>query len=224
MDFFRNTQLSGAQVRTDGTARPRCFSLVGLAASAFFIFVGCEQHLMTDYRALGQAGMSSASIEQLKKLNTSDTETAQLTSAKEAGITDSTCVELVGAAHQHKKPFTTDQVISLDKAGFSEQRIVEIAKADKLEVISDDAITLRLIGLSDPTVQILLQRRLRDQPTLSSGEIARLKNTDLTEKQIMERINRGMSDEQAEKEVAAREKARNHYGTGFVRVRDSRRR
>jgi hypothetical protein len=68
-------------------------------------------------------------------------------------------------------------------------------------------------------LQTLLQRHLQNQPTLSSGEIARLKNTGLTESQVLERINQGMTDEQAEKEVVARETARNHYGTGFVRVR-----
>ena len=76
-----------------------------------------------------------------------------------------------------------------------------------------------LIGLSDPTVQMLLQRHLHDQPTLSSGEIARLKNVGLTESQVLERINQGMTDEQAEKEVKTREKARNHFGTGFTRIR-----
>jgi hypothetical protein len=68
-------------------------------------------------------------------------------------------------------------------------------------------------------VQTLLQRHLQNQPTLSSGEIARLKNTGLTEGQVLDRINQGMTDEQAEKEVVARETARNHSGTGFVRVR-----
>ena len=71
-------------------------------------------------------------------------------------------------------------------------------------------------------MQTLLQRHLQGQPTLSSGEIARLKNTGLTESQILERINQGMSDEQAEKEVVARETARNHYGTGFVHIRGRR--
>jgi hypothetical protein len=187
------------------------------------VLAGCGHHPLTDYRPLVQVGMSSASIEQLKKLDVSDAETLQLVSAKQAGITDETCIALVDAAHQHRRAFTSaDAVNSLARAGFGEPQILDIAHVDKLDTMSGDAVTLRLIGLSDSTVQILLQRHLQDQPTLSSGEIARLKNTDLTESQILERINRGMTDEQAEKEVIARETARNHYGTGFVRIRGHR--
>ena len=78
---------------------------------------------------------------------------------------------------------------------------------------------LRLIGLSDSTVQAVLQRDLQGQPTLSSAAIGRLKNTGLTEKQILERINEGVTDEQAQKEEASREAVRNHPHTDFVRAR-----
>jgi hypothetical protein len=181
---------------------------------------GCGHHPLTDFRPLVTAGMSSASIERLKKLNTADAETLQLVTVKQAGVTDETCVALVGAARQRQRAFTSaDAVVSLVGAGFAEPQVLQIARADKLDSLSGDAVTLRLIGLSDATLQTLLQRHLQNQPTLSSGEIARLKNTGLTESQVLERINQGMTDEQAEKEVVARETARNHSGTGFVRVR-----
>jgi hypothetical protein len=63
---------------------------------------------------------------------------------------------------------------------------------------------------------------LKGQRTMSSAEIGRLKNTGLTEKQILERINNGMTDAQADKEAALREATRNHSGTGFKRVRGRR--
>jgi hypothetical protein len=44
----------------------------------------------------------------------------------------------------------------------------------------------------------------------------------LTERQILERVNQGMTDAQADKEATAREAARNHSGTGFVRLRGRR--
>jgi hypothetical protein len=131
----------------------------------------------------------------------------------------------VSSAHQHQHPFASaDAVTSLAGAGFSEPQILQIARLDKLDTLSGDAVTLRLIGLSDSMVQTVLQRRLQDRPTLSSAEIARLKNTGLTETDILQRIDRGMDDNQAEKEVRARETARNHYGTGFVSIRGRRRR
>jgi hypothetical protein len=192
-------------------------------AGLLLVAAGCSHHPLTDYRPLVKVGMGSATMEQLKKLDTSDAETLQLVSAKQAGITDDTCVALVSAAHQHRRSFTSAEAVnSLAGAGFAEPQILEIARLDKLDTLSGDAVTLRLIGLSDSTVQTLLQRHLEDQPTLSSGEIARLKNVGLTESQVLERINQGMTDEQAEKEIKARETARNHYNTGFTHIRGRR--
>ena len=180
---------------------------------------GCKKHILTDYRPLDRAGMWSSSIEQLKALNASDEEIVQLVKLKQVGITDDTCVALISAAHAHQHLFTSaESVANLEHASFAEPEILEIARADQLDTISTEAVMLRLVGLSDVTVQKLLHRRMQGQPTLSSAEIGRLKNVGLTEKQILERINQGMTDQQAEKEATAREKARNHSNTGFVRI------
>jgi hypothetical protein len=220
MTLHGNLHWWRARVRTV----PANLSLLALVmACALALSSGCGRHLLTDYRPLVNAGMSSASIEQLKKLDTSDAETLQLVSAKRAGITDYTCVTLVSDAHQHHHFFASAEAVTgLAGAGFREPQILQIASVDKLDRLSGDAVTLRLIGLSDSTVQTVMQRRLQDQPTLSSAEIARLKNTGLTETQILQRINRGMDDDQADKEVLARETTRNHNGTGFVRIRGRR--
>ena len=182
--------------------------------------VGCKQHLLTDYRPLDQSGMWSSGLEQLKTLNTSDSEVAQLVKVKQARLSDDACVALVAAAHERKHPFTSgDSAANLASAGYSEDEILEIARADQLDAISGDAVALRLIGLSDGFVQFVLKRRLRGQSTLGTPQIARLKNTGLSETQILDKIKAGMTDAQADREVAAREAARNHAGTGFVRVR-----
>jgi hypothetical protein len=180
---------------------------------------GCHQHPLTDYRPLDQAGMWSEGIERLKALNTSDTEVAQIVKLKQARVTDETCVSFVQAAHAKQHLFTSaDSTLNLLSAGYSEPEILEFARADQLDSISGDAVMLRLIGLSEATVQALLHRRLQGLPTLGSAEIARLKNTGLTEKQILERVDKGLTDAQAEKEVVTREAVRNHSHTDFVRV------
>ena len=220
MALHRNLPSGIARVRTVPT---NLALLAFVMACNLALSSGCGHNVLADYRPLVNAGMSSTSIEQLKKLDTSDSEMVQLVSAKQAGITDYTCVTLVSAAHQHHHLFANaEAVTSLAGAGFLEPQILQFASVDKLDTLSGDAVTLRLIGLSDPTVQILLQRRLQNQPTLSSAEIARLKNTGLTENEILQRINHGMDDNQAEKEIRARETARNHYGTGFVSIRGRR--
>jgi len=180
---------------------------------------GCQQHPLTDYRPLDKAGMWSSAIEQLKRLNVSDVEVAQLVKLKQAGVTDETCVALVQAAHDKKHPFgSADSALNLFGARYTESQVLEFARADQVDSISGDAVMFRLIGLSDATVQTLLRRRLQGVPTLGSDQIARLKNTGLTEKQILDRIEQGMTDEQANREVTVREAVRNHSNTGFVRV------
>lgn len=199
------------------------YKLIFLAVLLFRVS-GCEKHPLTDYRPLDEAGMWSSNVEQLKKLNTSDLEVAQLVRLKQAGISDDACITLVTGAHQRQRLFTSaDSAINLTRAGYGEPVILEIAKTDQLDTISGDAVMLRLVGLSDSAVDWILHRRLKGQPTMSSAEIGRLKNTGLTEKQILERINQGMTDAQADKEAKLREATRNHANTGFVRTHGARR-
>jgi hypothetical protein len=191
--------------------------LVVYAGLCALLLAGCKSHPLTDFRPLDQAGMWSDAIENLKKLNVSDAEVAQVVKLKQAGLQDETCVELVNEAHLHKHFFNSaESVRNLIGAGFSEPEVLEIAKVDKLDSISGDAVMIKLTGLSDATVQLILRRELKGQRTLSSDEIAKLKNTGLTEKQIVERIESGMTDEQAEKEVQARDRALTR--SGFVRI------
>jgi hypothetical protein len=191
-----------------------------LLGACVLLAAGCHQHPLTDYRPLDQAGMFSSDIEQLKGLNVSDPEIAQIVKLKHAGLSDDTCVDLVSTAHARKHLFiSAESASNLAGAGFTEQQILDIAHADQLDAISIDAVTLKLIRLSDSTVQLVLQRHLDGLPVMASAEISRLINTGLTERQILERINSGMTDAQAEKEIHARESARNHKDTSFVRVR-----
>lgn len=168
--------------------------------------------------------MWSSNVEQLKALNTSDAEVSELAKMKQAGVSDDACVALIADAHDHRHPFASgDAAVNLAHAGYGEPVILEIAKADQLDNLSTDAVMLRLVGLSDSTVNLILRRRLRGQRTMSSAEIGRLKNTGLTEKQILERINAGETDAQADQEARARETVRNHSNTGFTREHGRRR-
>ena len=191
---------------------------------SFTFLVGCKSHPLTDYRPLDKAGMWSSTMEDLKKLNVNDAEIAQLVSLKKAGVSDDMCLSLVQAAHDHQHPFAgATSAANLNHAGFSDEQILGIARNDQLDALSGDAVMLRLVGLSDSNIQMILQRRMKGLTTMSSAEIGRLKNTGLTEKEIMARIQNGMTDAQADAEAAAREKARAHSGTGLVRVRGRRR-
>jgi hypothetical protein len=189
-----------------------------LALGLLAFLVGCQSHPLTDYRPAAEAAVFSGTIEDLKKLNTSDAEVAEVVRLKKAGLNEDTIVALVRIAHEHQHPFVaTDPVKNLAGANFAESQILEIAQTDKLDTIGNDAVMLHVIGLSDPTVQLLLQRRLKNIPTMSVGTIADLKNTGLTEREILYRIQRGMTDAQGETEAAARKRTQAH-NTGFTRI------
>jgi hypothetical protein len=191
----------------------------------FALAVGCHQHPLMDYRPLDQAGMNSSVIDRIKTFNISDSELQQLVRLKGAGVSDDTCVVLISTAHDRKHAFSSaDSVANLFNARYTESDVVTFAQADKLDSISGDAVMLRLIGLSDPMVTAILQRDLQGLPTISSAAIGRLKNTGLTEKQILERIAQGITEQQAETEANSREAARNHAHTDFVAQRGRRQR
>src|SRR6266478_524023 len=134
------------------------YKLFLLGVLALLRVGGCDKYLLTDYRPLDKAGMWSSSVEELKKLNTSDAEVAQLVKMKQAGVSDDTCVALISNAHERKYLFTSaDSAVNLSRAGYSDAVILENAKKDQLDIISGDAVMLRLIGLSDGAVDKILQ-------------------------------------------------------------------
>jgi len=180
---------------------------------------GCQSHVFADYRPLDQAGMWSENLQAMKKLKLSDTEIAQVVSLKNAGNSDTLCLGLVQAARAHQHPFTSAAAAnSLHGANFADEQILAFAERDKLDSISTEAVMLRLLELSDSSIDNILRRRMNGLPTLSSAEIGRLKNTQLSEKEIMARIQSGMTDAQADAEASMRERNRAHSGTGFTRV------
>jgi hypothetical protein len=189
-----------------------------------FLAAGCEQKPKINYLPLTQSGFSSSTISALKKLGITDTEIPQILKLQTSGLSDDTTLALVTIAHAHRHLFNSgDAAGNLIGAGYTEQDVLSMAKNDQLDAISTEAITLKLIGLSQANVQLLVSRHLQGLPTLSSAEISRLKNTGLTEPQIMQRVDQGMTDDEAEKEVVAREAKRNHANTDFVRYRGRRR-
>jgi hypothetical protein len=167
--------------------------------------------------------MWSSSVDQLKNLNVTDLEIVQLAKLKRVGASDDLCLALFKAARdQHHDFSNADAAIRLSQAGYSDEQILEMARSDQIDILSGEAITLKLIGLSNPTVQAIIHHRISGLPTLTSAQIGRLKNTGMSEKQILDLVNRGLSNDQAEKLIVSREANRNHSNTGFVRNRGRR--
>ncbi|MGC2769390.1 MAG: hypothetical protein WB607_28090 [Candidatus Acidiferrum sp.] len=184
------------------------------------VLAGCQKQAKVDYASLDQSGMWSSSLDEVKAMKPSSTEIAQLTKLKQASASDDLCLALLKAARAHNHEFTSaDSAIDLSRASYSDAQILEMAQSDQIDILSGEAVTLKLIGLSNPTVQDIIHRRIQGLPTLTSEQIGRLKNTGMSEKQILDTVNQGLSDQQAETLIAEREALRNHSNTGFVRVR-----
>lgn len=186
---------------------------------------GCEKKPQRDYSALDQSGMFSTTIDELKNLKVTESEVVQLAKLKQAGASDELCMSLFKAAHGLNHDFASgESAVMLSRAGYSDAQILEMAQSDQIDMLSGEAITLKLIGLSNATVQEIIHRRIQGLPTLTSAQIGRLKNTGMSEKQILDTIDRGMTNSDAEKLIAQREASRNHANTNFVRNQGRRRR
>jgi hypothetical protein len=195
---------------------------VSLFMFAVFVSAGCQKHVLTDYRPLDQAGMWFGKVQELKALNTDDTEVAQIVLLKKEGISDDTCVQLISTAHARKHDFASSEaVVNLYRGGFTEPEILDLASTDRIDSLGLEAVTLRLIGLSNAIVLEILHRKIKGIPTLSGPVIARLKNDGMSDAQVLERIRQGMTDAQGEQQAAALEHYRNK--TGFVHTRGRKR-
>jgi hypothetical protein len=184
---------------------------------------GCDHFRSADVRPLDQSGMWYQKVEELKALKVSDAEVAELTQLKQSGISDNACIELVSLARVQKHPFAdSEPILQLFRAGVSEPHILELARLKQIPTWAGEAVTLRLTGLSDDVVLAVAHRRAAGLPVLTGAVIGRLKNAQFSQAQILQFINGGMTDKQAEADITARQYALAPHG--FSRVHGRRRR
>lgn len=184
---------------------------------------GCQKKPEIDFSPLDESGMWSSSLAEIKKMKVSSSEIAQLTALKKFGAGDEFCLALFKAARDHNHDFTSgDSAVALSRAGYSDAQILNMAQADKIDILSNDAVMLKLLGLSNSTVQTIIERRVQGLPTLTSEQIGRLKNTGMSERKILELVDQGLAGPHAEAEITKLEASRDHAHTDFVHVRGRR--
>lgn len=184
---------------------------------------GCGRFGSADVRPLDQSGMWYARVEELKALKVTDAEVAELTQLKQAGVSDAACLELISLARLHKQPFAdSESILQLYRAGVTEPHILELARLKQIPSWAGEAVTLRLTGLSDDVVLAVARRRASGLPVLTGAMIGGLKNAQYTQSQILQFINAGMTDQQAERDITIRQYSLAPHG--FTRIRGRRRR
>jgi hypothetical protein len=186
-------------------------------------FSACKKAQQPNTESLDQSGMWSNSVDELQTLHVSNAEIGELTKAREAGLSDPSCVTLIKLARSRQKPFADGEAIAdLLSAGSSEQTVLELARLNQLGLWAGEARILRLAGLSDKVILAVARRRSQNLPVLSGEKISELKNAGASEATILDFVQKGITDEQASQYIAQRERAAG--GHGFVYQRHRRKR
>jgi hypothetical protein len=114
--------------QSTGPLLPTCNAYTGIMRKSLlllsvlgFALAGCKAKPKIDYTALDQSGMWSTNLAQIKKMNVSGAEVAELTKLKRTGASDDLCLSLLKAARDHNHEFTSgDSVIELSSAGYTD--------------------------------------------------------------------------------------------------------
>lgn len=195
-------------------ARPRLSHLVAVCALAWLLALGgCKRFRHTDTQPLYQSGLWSDTIQRLQNLSVTDGEVAELIKVHQAGLSDDGCVQLIKLARSRQKVFGEgDDIAGLLSSGISEPNVLELARLGQLGAWAVDAQGLKLAGYSDQIVMAVARRRAAGQATLSGSSLVELKNTGLSQPQILGLINKGLTDEQAGELVAMHQQTELPHG------------
>jgi hypothetical protein len=204
------------------TPRSTALVLLGVAVAMAFLASSCKRVHPTNTQPLDQAGLSFRAIEELRALDITDAEVAELVKARQADLSDAGCIDLVRLARARKQPFDSgDAVADLRRVDVSEPAILELAHLNQFGLWVGEAQAIRLSGLSDQVLLALARRRAQGQTVLSGPSLTRLKNAGRSEAAILRIIENDTSDDQVADMIAAERRAAAH--TGFVRQRGRRR-
>jgi len=159
--------------------------------------------------------MWANSVAELRTLNVSNAEIGELTKAREAGLTDPSCVALIKLSRSRQKAFADGEAIAnLLSAGSSEQTVLELARLNQLELWGGQARILRLAGHSDKVILAIAERRAQGLPVLSEVTLDNLKDAGTNDATIVDFIQKGITEQEASEYIAQRERAAG--GHGFV--------
>jgi hypothetical protein len=205
MDISRTNRFARRTHRTSGH---RNWFLPALALFTLaFLTAACKQIQPLDTKPLDAAGLTFNSIKQLEALKITPPEVLEIAKARQGGLTDDGCVQVVQIFHGRGKAFdAADQVTGLLRAGFTENSVLELAKMDQLGIGAGELVAMRLTGLSDEIVLTVARRHSEGKPVLSGVSLASIKNTGVRESTLLELARRGVPDSDAGEIIALRRK------------------
>jgi hypothetical protein len=170
-----------------------------------FCAVSCRSLKPLDTKPLDAAGMNYDAIQQLKSLNITELEVAQVATARRSGFSDANCVAAVNIYRSRTQPFDAgDEIAGLVRAQLSDETILELARLNQLGLGAGELQAMRLAGLSDPILLEVARHRAAGKPVLAGASLASLKNAGVREATLLELARRGVPDSQAAAIIAFR--------------------
>jgi hypothetical protein len=159
---------------------------------------GCHPASLVDTKPLDSAGMSYDSIQQLKALQITVPEIAEMATARQSGFSDADCIEVLEIFRGRNQAFDAGgDIAGLVRARVSEDTILEITRLNQLGPFAGELEAMRLAGLSDATLLEVARHRAEGKPVLAGASLAELKNAGVHESTLLELAKRGVPDSQA---------------------------
>ena len=151
-----------------------------------------------DTKPLDAAGVRYSVITKLEEMNVSANEVANVARAKDTGLSDEACLELVRLSRSRGGEFNEgDAVGVLAGVQFTEDEVMTLARQNQLGLWVGEVQAMRLAGVSKPVILALARERSKARPSISSPNIVRLQDSGLSDNQIIELIESGTTDSAA---------------------------
>ena len=180
-----------------------CGGVLTFVLAAFL--AGCHHAPpVADTQQLDRSGMNYDSVQQLRALNITPPEVAEVMKMRDAGFADATCVQAVQVFHSHGQAFRAEDIIGLSHAGMSEQMIFELAGLNDFGKNAGELEAMHLAGLSDAVVLEVARHRAEGKPVLSGASLAGLKNAGVRGATLLELVRRGVPDSDANALISSR--------------------
>jgi hypothetical protein len=192
-------------------------AILACALAAAVACGGCKRLEPAQPAPIDQATIPFSNADQLRPLNPTQYEVLQLAEVKQAGLSDSDCLELIQLARKTGQPFSDgDSIAELLGAGESKDTVLALARMGQLGVYAGQVLAMHLAKIPDSLILDEAQRRAAGETSLSGDMLAQLLDAGFTQPQVAALLDKGTTDAQAQQILDYRHRA---SAKGFVRNR-----
>ncbi len=165
----------------------------------------CQSLMPLDTKPLDNAGMRYDSIKELKALHITAPEVTEIAKVRDAGFSDSDCIQLLQISRNHHEQFTSGDAIStMLGSGIPEPMILGLANLDQLGLGYGELQAMYLAGLSDAIIMEVARRHAANQPVLSGASLGNMRNLRINNATLLELVHRGIPNSSAPEIIAQR--------------------